>query len=172
MRHKVKDKTKQACPCRPRSQRRTSEAAGSPVEGPAPSGETDASGQVLPAGVSAVSPWMRLAGYLVEGLLATITLGIGWLIWAAMTAGSGQTPAKRVLKQRVIDSGSLQPVGMGKMFWMRGLVAGVVGNIAIVFTLGIILLMPFWDKRNQNIWDKISSTYVVHDPNDAWATAA
>ena len=57
------------------------------------------------------------------------------------------------------------------MFWMRGLVAGVVGNIAIVFTLGIILLMPFWDKRNQT-WDKISSTYVVHDPNDAWATAA
>ncbi|NDA50598.1 MAG: hypothetical protein EBY60_09345, partial [Actinobacteria bacterium] len=48
-----------------------------------------------------------------------------------------------MLKQRVIDSGSLQPVGMGKMFWMRGLVAGVVGNIAIVFTLGIILLMPF-----------------------------
>lgn len=148
------------------------EPAPTPPPAPVPAPETSASGQVLPAGVSAVSPWMRLACYLVEGLLATITLGIGWLIWAAMTAGSGQTPAKRVLKQRVIDSGSLQPVGMGKMFWMRGLVAGVVGSIAIVFTLGIILLMPFWDKRNQNIWDKISSTYVVHDPNDAWATAA
>ena len=97
---------------------------------------------------------MSLAGYLVEGLLTTITLGIGWLIWAAMTAGSGQTPAKRVLKQRVIDSGSLQPVGMGKMFWMRARRRGR-GEHCDRLHLGIILLMPFWDKRNQNIWDKI-----------------
>ena len=69
-----------------------------PPPEPAPAPETNSDGQVLPAGVNAVSPWMRLACYLVEGLLATITLGIGWLIWAAMTAGSGQTPAKRVLK--------------------------------------------------------------------------
>jgi len=100
----------------------------------------------------------------------TVTLGIGWLIWASMTAGSGQTPAKRLLNLRVIDTASVRPVGIGKMFWMRGLVAGFVASFAIVFTLGILLFMPFWDKRNQNLWDKISSTYVVSDPNDAWGT--
>ena len=99
-----------------------------PAPAPVPAPETASDGQGLPAGVNAVSPWMRLACYLVEGLLATITLGIGWLIWAAMTAGSGQTPAQQVLKQRVIDSGSLQPVGMAKMFLMRGLVGGFVGG--------------------------------------------
>ncbi len=28
--------------------------------------------------------------------------------------------------------------------------------------------MPFWDRRRQNIWDKISNTFVVSDPDDAW----
>jgi len=52
----------------------------------------------------------------------------------------------------------------------RGLVAGIVSYFAVIFTLGILLLMPFWDSRDQNLWDKISSTHVVSDPNDAWST--
>lgn len=124
----------------------------------------------LPSGVSVASPWIRLGSYFVEAILMVVTLGIGWLIWAAMIAGSGQTPAKRVMKLRVIDTSSLRPVGFAKMFWMRGFVAGFVAGFAITFTLGILLFMPFWDKRNQNIWDKVSSTYVVSDPLDAWNT--
>jgi len=124
----------------------------------------------LPSGVSAANPWIRLGAYFVEVILMVVTLFIGWLIWAAMTAGSGQTPAKRLLKLRVIDASSYRPVGFGKMFWMRGLVAGIVAGFAIPLTLGILLFMPFWDKRKQNIWDKVSSTYVVNDPNDAWNT--
>jgi uncharacterized RDD family membrane protein YckC len=123
----------------------------------------------LPTGVAIASPWLRLGAYLVEGILVGVTLGIGWLIWAAMIAGSGQTPAKRLLKMRVIRHSTMTPVGFGTMLFMRGIVAGLVATIAIPITLGIILLMPFWDKRNQNIWDKVSSTYVVTDPNDAWS---
>jgi hypothetical protein len=37
---------------------------------------------------------------------------------------------------------------MGKMFWMRGILSGFVVPWAIMFTLGIPLLMPFSDKRN------------------------
>lgn len=54
------------------------------------------------------------------------------------------------------------------MFWMRGVVAGFVAWLAVPFSLGIVLFMPFWDRRNQNLWDKVSSTYVVSDPGDAW----
>jgi uncharacterized RDD family membrane protein YckC len=131
---------------------------------------TDAKSTVLPSGVSPASPGIRLAAYVLEGVLAFVTLGIGWLIWASMTAGAGQTPAKRILKIRVIDSRRLIPVGFSKMFWVRGLLAGIVAQLAILCTLGILLFMPFWDKRKQNLWDKISSTYVVRDPNDAWNT--
>jgi uncharacterized RDD family membrane protein YckC len=117
-----------------------------------------------------VSPWGRLGSYLLEGLLVTVTLGIGWLIWAAMTGGNGQTPAKRLLKIRVINASTLRPAGLAKMFFVRGILAGFVAQLAIVCTIGILLFMPFWDKRNQNLWDKVSNTYVVHDPYDQWAT--
>ena len=122
----------------------------------------------LPANVTAASPWERLASYLVEAVLMVLTLWIGWAIWASMLAPRGQTPAKKLLKHRVISAESIRPVGFGNMFFMRGLLAGFVAVIASSLTLGIILLMPFWDKRNQNIWDKISGTYVVSDPTDAW----
>jgi len=125
---------------------------------------------VLPSGVAVASPWMRLGSYFLEGILMFVTLYIGWLIWGCMTASSGQTPAKRVLKLRVIDSGTLKPVGFGKMFWVRGFLGGIVASIAIVCTLGILIFMPLWDKRKQNIWDKVSGTYVVTDSNDAWQT--
>ncbi len=117
-----------------------------------------------------MSPWARLGAYLLEGLLTMVTLWIGWIIWAAMIAGTGQTPAKRLLRQRVIGADTLRPVGLGKMFWVRGLLAGIVAWLAITFTLGILLFMPFWDRRNQNLWDKVSNTYVVSDPNDVWST--
>lgn len=125
---------------------------------------------VLPPGIAVANPWLRFGSYILEGLLAAVTFGIGWLIWAAMIAGTGQTPAKRLLKLRVIGADTVRPVGFAKMFFVRGILAGIVANIAITFTLGILLFMPFWDKRHQNIWDKVSSTYVVSDPNDFWAT--
>jgi uncharacterized RDD family membrane protein YckC len=124
----------------------------------------------LPQGVVTVSPWGRLGSYLLESVLIMVTLGIGWLIWAAMIGGTGQTPAKRLLNFRVIGADTLRPVGMGKMFFVRGLLAGMVAWFAITFTLGIILFMPFWDRRNQNLWDKVSNTYVVSDPHGVWNT--
>ena len=65
---------------------------------------------------------------------------------------------------------TLRPASLGKMFWVRGFLAGIVAWFAILFTIGIILFMPFWDKRNQNIWDKVSNCYVVYDANDRWST--
>lgn len=126
----------------------------------------------LPQGVTYASPWVRLGSYVLESVLMVITLGIGWLIWALTTAGDGQTPAKRLLNLRVIRDSDHRPAGLGLMFWMRGILAGLVVGFVWIFTLGIIFLMPFWDRRNQNMWDKISSTYVVLDPADAWGTRA
>jgi uncharacterized RDD family membrane protein YckC len=124
----------------------------------------------LPPGVQVANPWIRFGSYLLEGLLITVTLGIGWIIWAAMIVGTGQTPAKRLLKLRVIGADTLRPVGFAKMFFMRGIVAGWVAWLAIVFTVGVLAFMPFWDRRHQNIWDKVSNTYVVTDPDDVWGT--
>jgi uncharacterized RDD family membrane protein YckC len=111
-----------------------------------------------------VSGWLRFGTALVENLLILVTLGIGWIIWAFTLSGSGQTPAKKLLNQTVIDLDTGKPMKLGRMFWMRGFVGGFVANIAFFFTVGILSLMPFWDKRNQNIYDKISNSLVIETP--------
>lgn len=126
----------------------------------------------LPVGVSLTNPWARLGAYVLESILLFATLGIGWAIWAIVTSRSGQTPAKRLLKQRVVGTSTLRPVGFARMFWLRGLIAGIVAGFALLFTLGILAFMPLWDKRRQNIWDKVSSTVVVDDPLGAWQHTA
>ena len=85
----------------------------------------------LPHGVGVAGVGSRLGAFLLDSLLLSVTLGIGWLIWAAI-------------------------------------VAGLVASFAITFTIGILLFMPFWDRRNQTLWDKVSGTLVVSDPNNAW----
>jgi uncharacterized RDD family membrane protein YckC len=122
----------------------------------------------LPPGVEITNPGMRLVAYLLEGVLVLITLGVGWLIWAAIIVGGGQTPAKKIMGQRVISADGRGPVGFGTMFFLRGIIAPFVAFFAIMFTLGVLLFMPLWDKRNQNIWDKVSGCLVVDDRDNAW----
>ena len=124
----------------------------------------------FPQGVAVASPWLRLGSYLLEGVLMAVTLGIGWVIWAFTTGPFGQTPAKKLLGLRVIRADTGQPSTLGHMFWMRGIVAGFVASLTVAVTFGVLAFMPFWDQKKQNIWDKISNSFVVADPYDAWNT--
>lgn len=121
-----------------------------------------------PAGVREAGIWVRLLAYLLEIVLQVLTLGIGWLIWAAVVARRGQTPAKQILQLRVVDARDSAPLGFVRMFFMRGIVAGFVAALLIPLTLGILLLMPLWTRRTQNIWDKVTSSVVVVDAANAW----
>lgn len=111
------------------------------------------------------TPWQRLGAALLESLLMLVTLFIGWLIWACFTAQNGQTPARKILNQRVYRYPSGEVASFGWMLGMRGIVAGIVQNILWTFFLPgfILMFMPFWDKKNQTITDKISSCVVVID---------
>lgn len=141
---------------------------------PAPFAMAQPAGQVgvsLPQGVRITSPWARIGSWLLDGILMAVTLYIGWLIWAALIGGTGQTPGKKLLGQRVIRSDSLVPASLGRMFWLRGILGALVVSFILGFVITwVLLFMPFWDRRNQNLWDKVSSTYVVNDPYDAWST--
>ncbi len=121
-----------------------------------------------PVGVREAGPGIRFVAYLLEGILQAVTLGIGWLIWAAIVAKRGQTPAKQIFQLRVIDADDSKVFGLGRMLFMRGIVAGLVAALLIPLTLGIILLMPLWNKRKRTIWDKVSNAVVVVDKNNAW----
>ena len=112
-----------------------------------------------------VSPFGRLGAYLLDVLLLVVTLFIGWLIWAGTLADKGQTPAKKILGHRVVMDYTGQPASFARMLFLRGILGGMVANLIIPVTLGIVLLLPFVDKQNRNFWDHLSSTRVVQDPS-------
>ena len=118
----------------------------------------------LPVGVHLASPAKRFGGYLLEGVLAVVTLGIGWLVWAFIVFGRGQTPAKQLLGMRVVQLRKGQTASWGTMFLREFIAKWIVGLLSF-FTLGIINFWLIWDKNNQELWDKVVGTIVVNDGN-------
>ena len=119
-------------------------------------------------GARIASPWIRLGASVLEDVLFVVTLGVGWLVWAALVADKGQTPAKQLLHLRVIGKRSSRPVGILRMVLSRGILGFLVSTVTICLTGGIILLMPLWSRNRESIWDKATRTYVVDENPDGW----
>jgi RDD family len=116
----------------------------------------------LPSGVHLSSPARRFGGYVLEAVLSTVTLGIGWLIWAFVVFGRGQTPAKQMLGMRVVTLRTGEKATWGRMF-VRELIAKPLVAMLSLVTLGIANFWLVWDGRNQELWDKVVATIVVND---------
>jgi uncharacterized RDD family membrane protein YckC len=119
--------------------------------------------QPLPPSIELCSVWRRLGGYLLDSLLAIVTLLIGWLVWSIIVWGRGQSPGKQLLGMRVIRTDNLTAARRGLMFgrfcaiWLIGFVAGVT-------IIGYVLYFWLcWDNDRQEIWDKMCNTVVVND---------
>lgn len=114
----------------------------------------------------------RFGALLLELLLAVVTLVIGWLIWSLIIYSRGQSPAKQVMKMRVIRLESRRPADWG---WMA-LRELVLKWIVIFFLAGVFLLGIVWvivngivmlnNDRNQTVWDKMLKTVVISDPHN------
>lgn len=97
-----------------------------------------------------------------DALLMVVTLFIGWLIWGAITASNAQTPGKKLMGLQVVHAETGKPLSWAQMVLLRGLVGGIVMNIAGMLIIGLVLLfMPLWDARNQSVHGKISNSVVV-----------
>ena len=57
----------------------------------------------------------RLGGYFLDLALALVTLGIGWVIWSLVVWRNGLTPAKQILKMRVVAEESRTNATWGHM---------------------------------------------------------
>jgi uncharacterized RDD family membrane protein YckC len=117
----------------------------------------------FPAGVTLTSKKRRLGAWLLDGVLAIATLGIGYLIWMLFTFKTGQTPAKRLLGVRIISTNDYRAASWGITFLRDVFVKGIIGGV----TLGVAYLWILWDKDNQALYDKVMSTVVVNDPAGA-----
>ena len=118
----------------------------------------------LPPGVELAPPMRRLGSYVLDLALAIVTLFIGWLIWSIVIWKNGQSPAKSILKMRVIKIATGQRATRGTMA-LRELVAKLVLSVfGIVYAIAALWLL--WDPNRQTLWDKMVGTVVVNDPNE------
>ena len=111
-----------------------------------------------------VSGWTRFGSWLLERVLMIVTLGIGWIIWAITLRGTGQTPAKKMMNLTIWDLETNAPMTLERMIIMRGLAGGLFAGFALPLTLYVLAFMPFWDKNNRDLHDKVSRSSVIATP--------
>jgi uncharacterized RDD family membrane protein YckC len=127
----------------------------------------------LPPGVAVSTAGKRLGGYLLEIVLVIVTLVIGWLIWSLIVWGRSVSPAKQLLKMKVVKKDSGLRASYGTMALRELVGKWIVVNLVIGSLCGLVTIvldfMLLWDKDRQQLWDKIAGTIVVDDPNDVLA---
>jgi uncharacterized RDD family membrane protein YckC len=108
----------------------------------------------------------RLGAYLLDALLAAVTLGIGWLVWSLFAWRRGQSPAKQLLGMYVVHEG--RPASWKRMAARELLVKGVIGLICFGLarpTYGLTLLPYFFwlcfTPEHEALWDRPAGTQVV-----------
>jgi uncharacterized RDD family membrane protein YckC len=93
--------------------------------------------------------------------IAGLLCGIGFVSWAWITAllvaRSGQTIAKRLLELRVVRSDG-SPASLGRIFWLRNFVNGLLGVIPLYALIDALLI---FGERRQCLHDLIADTIVV-----------
>ncbi len=87
------------------------------------------------------SPQARLGAYLVDIGLAIVTLFIGWFIWSMSTWKTGQTPAKRLMKQVVVSTKTGEPFTWSQMLLREAVVKWAAGGIASGASNGITFVV-------------------------------
>ena len=102
------------------------------------------------------SPQHRLGGYFLEMALAIVTFGIGWLIWSLVLWGRGQTPAKQILKMRVMDVKSSRPASWGQM---------AIRQVLLPIVPGVLTWISFgaWFIRNGSDYPNVvpAGSYLI-----------
>lgn len=112
-----------------------------------------------------VTPGARFGALLLEGFLVVVTLGIGWVIWALIAWGAGQTPAKSLLGHVVADARTGRPFTWGRMFVREGLVCGLLGYTASTLTMGLYPLVDallVFSRDHRTAHDHIAGSVVRH----------
>ncbi len=124
---------------------------------------------MAPPGVRVAGLGRRVAAYLLDIVLFPRLLVIGWVIWALIIFGRGQTPAKQLLGIRVVRAdGTWSDWGwtllreFGIKILVGNIIAAALGGIGLIVYLAN-LLWAFWDKDRQTLHDKIMKTVVIDD---------
>src|SRR5262249_1921571 len=118
----------------------------------------------LPPGTELATAGRRIGTFLIDILLAIVTPGIGYLVWApGFRRRWGQTPGKQVMGLRTYKLETQRAATWGTMF-LRQFIGGIVNGI---FYIGYIVsfVFLFTDEARRTVPDRIAGTIVLSDPN-------
>ena len=127
------------------------------------------SGLLLPQGVRLASRGQVIVCYLLAVLLFAVTLGVGYLLWALATWGSGQTPAQRLLHLRCWRPDTRRLAGRKHMALRQVINLLLDGELLS----GVLIMLLSQDLNS--VGDFFVGTVVLSDPDDvllSWAPAA
>lgn len=134
----------------------------------------------------------RIGAFAVDAGLYIVTLGIGWFIWSMVLWNQGQTPAKKLLKLRVLDETTGRPARWGHMLIRQGLIpttmslgfyvpyltsilsglllkstaiaiVGAILSFALVLTIHIVDFVWLFGKSGKRLVDYWAKTIVVNE---------
>ena len=130
----------------------------------------------FPMAPTPVGNGRRFGAFLLDGVLTVLTCGIGWLIWSVVLWQQSTSPAKKMLKMRVVDARTGAPATMNQMV-MRELVSKlvlVVGLNYLGLSVGIDMavglgnlvtlasaVMVLATAPRRAVWDHIAGTVVT-----------
>jgi uncharacterized RDD family membrane protein YckC len=115
---------------------------------------------VLPDGTRPARISQVIAAYALAVLLFILTLGAGYLIWALVTWGQGQTPAQRLLGLRCWRPDTGRVAGRKHMAVRQ--VTGLLLNGELL--AGVFLL--FVGESLNSVGDFFAGTTVLYDPDN------
>lgn len=105
----------------------------------------------------------RLWATVLDGLLFIVTCGIGWLIWDIVLWQQSTSPAKKMLKLKIVDINTGAPASMQQMLLREVLgkiiLSTVTSGLTTLVGAVLILVVP----SRQGVWDYISKTTVVRE---------
>ena len=126
-----------------------------PPPSSAPSANFSTDAQLASAGA-------RIGAALLDGLLAVVTLGIGWLIWSIVLWKQSTSPAKKMLHMTIVDANTGLPASLKQMVLREAVGKWVLGAVTGFISL-VSAIMLFVTPRRQVVWDYIGTTVVVRN---------
>jgi uncharacterized RDD family membrane protein YckC len=114
---------------------------------------------IIPQGVRPAPKGRVAASWFLAVGLFIATLGVGYLTWAAVTWGQGQTPAQWMLGLRCWRPDLRRPADRGQM---------AIRQVTGLFLNGQLLIGPLiWlgSRSLNSVGDVFAGTAVLHDPD-------
>ncbi len=129
----------------------------------------------LPSGATPATAGQRLIGSIIDGIVLSIVLGVvgsvtrdgatSWGLWALVTIaycayfnGQGQTIGKMVMKTKVVDVATGEPIGL-----QRGLIRALL-QVVFNHLAGLPYLSILFDPRGRGWHDQVANDVVVKLP--------